>query len=197
MIKLGEFRKDLFYRLNVFSIELPPLRERIKDVIILLNHFTNFNYNCSSTCEDFLTSYEWPGNIRELDNVGNYINTLEENDDITIKSLPSYLINQHNKTGENINYKPDYDESRIIREKTDFSMFISILKVINFLNSIEKTAGRKHIQETLKSKTIEIQIHHLRKNLILMSNLDFIIRKKGRNGSYLTKKGKVFLREND
>jgi len=196
MIKLGEFRKDLFYRLNVFSIELPPLRERIEDVTILLNHFTNFNYTCNTTCKNFLTSYEWPGNIRELDNVGNYINTLEENDEITIKSLPSYLINQHNKTTQTItNQEEYYDERSIIEEKTDFSIFVSILRTISFLNSIDKTAGRKHIQETLMNKSIELKTHLLRKNLSLMDDLGFIIRKKGRNGSYLTKKGEVFLKE--
>jgi transcriptional regulator with PAS, ATPase and Fis domain len=196
MIKLGKFRKDLFYRLNVFSIELPPLRERIEDVTILLNHFTHFKYTCSTTCKKFLTSYEWPGNVRELDNVGNYINTLEEEDVITIKSLPSYLINQHNKTTQTIKHEEKYyDERSIIQEKSDFSTFTSILRAIGFLNSIDKTAGRKHIQETLMSKSIELKIHLLRKNLSLMADLGFIIRKKGRAGSYLTKKGEIFLRE--
>lgn len=195
MIKLGEFRKDLFYRLNVFSIELPPLRERIEDVTVLLNHFTHSNYTCSTTCKKFLTSYEWPGNIRELDNVGNYINTLEEEDKITIKSLPSYLINQHNKTTQTIKPEEYYDERSIIQEKVDFPTFVLILRAIGFLNSIDKTAGRKHIQETLMSKSIELKIHLLKKNLSLMDDLGFIIRKKGRAGSYLTKKGEIFLRE--
>lgn len=196
MIKLGEFRKDLFYRLNVFSLELPPLRERIEDVPILLNYFTNNNYTCSSTCKDFLLSYEWPGNIRELDNIGKYINTLEESSQITLNSLPSYLINHHNKSQKTISYNNYFNEENIIHEKTNYKNFLSILKAIHFLNSIKKTAGRKHITETLLNKNIKIKIHYLKKNLSLMDDLEFIIRKKGRSGSYLTEKGRSFLNEN-
>jgi len=196
MIKHGKFRKDLFYRLNVFSIELPPLRERIEDVPILLNYFTNNNYTCSSTCEEFLLSYEWPGNIRELDNIGKYINTLEENPEISIKSLPSYLIKQQSKSQQSLPNHHSFSEENIIHEKTDFGLFISILKVIYFLNSIEKTAGRKHIIDTLLNKNTKIKVHSLKKNLSIMSDLNFIIRKKGRRGSYLTEKGKDFLKKN-
>ncbi len=76
-IKVGHFREDLYYRLNVFPVHLPPLRERPKDIPPLINHFIN-KYNArtgrkvetvSKKCLDKLYKYQWPGNIRELENI--------------------------------------------------------------------------------------------------------------------------------
>jgi len=76
-IAAGTFRSDLFYRLNVFPIEMPPLRERREDIPALVEHFigrcaTNTGQNISGINQkslDLLQSYPWPGNIRELQNV--------------------------------------------------------------------------------------------------------------------------------
>ncbi len=72
----GRFREDLFYRLNIIPIELPPLRERRKDILVLARHFLlyfNQRYSCqyvlSTENEAALQEYTWPGNIRELANV--------------------------------------------------------------------------------------------------------------------------------
>jgi transcriptional regulator with GAF, ATPase, and Fis domain len=76
-IKKGEFREDLYYRLNVFPIYLPPLRERKEDIPLLVEHFIK-KYNprlgrevvdVSQEAMDILMEYEWPGNIRELENI--------------------------------------------------------------------------------------------------------------------------------
>jgi formate hydrogenlyase transcriptional activator len=76
MVKRNEFRSDLYYRLNVFPIPLPPLRERREDIPALVQHFVNIYArrmgkqieNIPSETMSALTSYEWPGNIRELQN---------------------------------------------------------------------------------------------------------------------------------
>jgi PAS domain S-box-containing protein len=76
-VKSGKFREDLFYRLNVFPVRLPPLRERADDVALLVRFFvTKFAARMGKRIEtvgtdtlDLLTSYQWPGNIRELENV--------------------------------------------------------------------------------------------------------------------------------
>ena len=75
-VAVGEFREDLFFRLSVFPIQIPPLRERSADVPLLARFFidrfcTNFKMptlTLSPTAEDRLTSYSWPGNVRELQN---------------------------------------------------------------------------------------------------------------------------------
>ncbi len=75
-VNQGRFRLDLFYRLNVFPIELPALREREGDIRLLARHFlnqANQEYHTSAIYDQgamaFLEGYEWPGNIRQLENV--------------------------------------------------------------------------------------------------------------------------------
>jgi transcriptional regulator with GAF, ATPase, and Fis domain len=76
-VSKGKFREDLFYRLNVFPIEVPPLRERRDDILMLVEYFVQRYANragkniqsIDKTTLDLLQSYEWPGNIRELQNV--------------------------------------------------------------------------------------------------------------------------------
>jgi formate hydrogenlyase transcriptional activator len=76
MVKRNEFRSDLYYRLNVFPVSLPPLRERREDIPALVTHFVEILgrrmgkqiENIPPDTMSALTSYEWPGNIRELQN---------------------------------------------------------------------------------------------------------------------------------
>jgi DNA-binding NtrC family response regulator len=72
MIKTGAFREDLFYRLNVFSLHLPPLRERREDIPFLIEHFlekSGKDLTVSHRAMQLILGYGWPGNIRELQNV--------------------------------------------------------------------------------------------------------------------------------
>ena len=101
-ISNGEFREDLYYRLNVVRVESPPLRNRDKDILLLAGHFIdqfNLDFNKSVTkihpmAETILTSYHWPGNIRELKNVLERAILLESEDilmpeDLSIQSSAS------------------------------------------------------------------------------------------------------------
>lgn len=99
-MKVGEFRSDLFYRLNVISINLPPLRERRDDIPLLVKYFLKifnekFNRDIEGVEKDVLelfNSYPWPGNIRELENVVERAVALEKGKFITTKSLSSELV---------------------------------------------------------------------------------------------------------
>jgi DNA-binding NtrC family response regulator len=100
MIKTGAFREDLFYRLNVIPIFLPPLRERIEDVEYMVNFFVNkFNQEhgkkvigVAPEAMSCLKKYNWPGNIRELENVVEYAFVLEETNKVGITSLPEKIL---------------------------------------------------------------------------------------------------------
>ncbi|NPA39177.1 MAG: sigma-54-dependent Fis family transcriptional regulator [Thermodesulfobacteria bacterium] len=95
LIEQGVFRQDLYYRLNVFSIHLPPLRERKEDIPLLASHFVNlfskkFNKpikNISSKVMELFFKYPWPGNIRELRNVIERAVVLSKGQTITLESL--------------------------------------------------------------------------------------------------------------
>jgi transcriptional regulator with GAF, ATPase, and Fis domain len=97
-----QFRSDLFYRLNVFPLELPPLRERRDDIPILLGHFiTRFNQffgreieGASPEVEQALFSYDWPGNIRELENLLERAFILEKSEVLNPASFPPEIFSQ-------------------------------------------------------------------------------------------------------
>jgi len=98
----GEFREDLFYRLNVINIHIPPLRERPEDIAPLAAHFAD------ELCRDLglpqreiaadgmaaLERYAWPGNVRELRNVLERVLLLEDGDAITLSQLPAEIGGQ-------------------------------------------------------------------------------------------------------
>ena len=96
MAKVAEFRPDLFYRLNVVALFLPPLRERRDDIPILLDHFLKLKAQehsivaktLSPEVIDFFTSYNWPGNIRELENLIERVTILTPHEMITLRDLP-------------------------------------------------------------------------------------------------------------
>lgn len=98
MVKLGKFREDLFYRLHVVPIHIPPLRERKEDIELLIQRFL-YHYNkeyhldVSFTVSVFeaLTEYDWPGNVRELENLIEQLVVTSHNQVIYQEDLPDYL----------------------------------------------------------------------------------------------------------
>ncbi len=100
LVSEGKFREDLYYRLNVVTIEIPPLRERGNDIILISNHLIkklSLDLNkkvtgISREAEQYLKTYEWKGNVRELENIlERAINIMEDNEIIDIKDLPKEL----------------------------------------------------------------------------------------------------------
>ncbi|MGH8104844.1 MAG: sigma 54-interacting transcriptional regulator, partial [Arenimonas sp.] len=87
MIRNGQFREDLLYRLNLIELRLPPLSERIDDIIPLAQHFLNKTKRLSSSAELALSQYHWPGNVRELKNVMQRVQLLVNNDEISAADL--------------------------------------------------------------------------------------------------------------
>ena len=97
-IKEGSFREDLFYRLNIIPINLPPLRERKTDIPLLANHFlkqfdvTGAPKTISDEAMQFLVNYSWPGNIRELANFVERMVVLSIGSTITPRDLPEKVL---------------------------------------------------------------------------------------------------------
>lgn len=98
-IGTGEFREDLFYRLNVINIKLPPLRERKDDLPLLINHFIEkfnsvLNQSIKGVSQDalkILLQYEWPGNIRELENALERAMIMSHSEFIEVENLPEHI----------------------------------------------------------------------------------------------------------
>jgi len=102
MIRLGQFREDLFYRLNVLPIQLPPLRDRKNDIEALVRYFIDkFNQvhrkeitGLKPGVLSVLQNHKWPGNIRELENVIEHAFVIETENEISLESLPESLLRQ-------------------------------------------------------------------------------------------------------
>lgn len=197
LIEIGKFRKDLFYRLNVFPIELPPLRKRIDDIPLLLDAFTRNHFKMTDECRCRIMGYKWPGNIRELHNVANYVSTVETTEVMDTSSLPQYIVDQTGICMIESRTDIKFDDKAAIEAISDFDLTLQVLASISFLNEIKKTAGRKHILELLHKNDIEIQESYLRKILLALSDRQLIVIKKGRSGSHITPKGEKFLIENN
>lgn len=99
LVKTGEFREDLYYRLDTVTMKLPPLRDRQNDILLIFRRFVSDfakQYDSvfrgfSDEARELLTSYRWPGNIRELRNVAEQLVVLEKSQFITAEILQKYL----------------------------------------------------------------------------------------------------------
>lgn len=109
MIKTGEFREDLFYRLNVIPLTIPPLRERKEDIELLLNHFLKvytkmLGKNIKGFTQDakeILQNYRWKGNVRELQNIVEYAVNMATGEYITLYDVPIRINNENVEEKEN------------------------------------------------------------------------------------------------
>ncbi|MGO9016531.1 MAG: sigma-54 interaction domain-containing protein [Dissulfurispiraceae bacterium] len=132
-VKEGRFREDLFYRLNVIPIEIPPLRDRVDDIPLLCGFFIE-KYskkfgrnpiNVTSEAAKVLAGYSWPGNVRELENAIERLLVLKDNDIVTPSDLPERM------TGKRIPELPHIEDD-------DNNPFVSGLDLNAALEGYEK-----------------------------------------------------------
>ena len=90
----GNFREDLFYRINVMSLSLPPLRERGSDLSLLIDHFLEENWQIEENARAALLAYHWPGNIRQLINALERAMILADGHLVTLEDLPHEILDQ-------------------------------------------------------------------------------------------------------
>ncbi len=144
-MKNGEFRSDLFYRLNVIAIVVPPLRERKDDIPLLLNYFLRqYNKRFNRAIEgferdilDLFLEYSWPGNIRELENFVERAVALEKNKYIGLNSLPTeliYNISEKNAIQEDI-------DATMLEGNFDFSRYIDDISRNIIIKALELNHG--------------------------------------------------------
>lgn len=138
-VKNKRFRDDLFYRLNVVPIHLPPLRERRGDIELLINHFMNkynreFNKKIKGFSKEALNlfiDYDWPGNIRELENMVERLVVLNSNNVINAEQLPSEI-------------KKNLDPA-LISSELKFRSAVNKFEADFIKNALEKAGGKKGV----------------------------------------------------
>jgi two-component system response regulator PilR (NtrC family) len=147
MIAHKTFRKDLFYRLNVIKIELPPLRQRKDDIPLLVKHFIEI-YSRENSKEvegasedvyEILDSHDWPGNVRELENLIERAVVFSRSKIITRESLPPFLLPKE-ASPESSLVSPE--ESLDLRERTQSFQKKVILTALKKTKGVQKQAAK-------------------------------------------------------
>jgi len=156
----GEFREDLYHRLNEFKIHLPALRDRGKDLELFINHFISLAnselhrnvHRISQQTKDLLLQYDWPGNLRELKNVIKRMVLLSPGDTAEVDSLPDEMIIAINQSP-----KPSGSDLKAINELNEKSIIVETLVKVKYNKS--KAAKLLNIdRKTLYSKMERYQI---------------------------------------
>src|SRR5215467_12976770 len=123
MVREGRFREDLFYRLNVITVDLPPLRSRTEDIPLLVSHFLHkFSAENSKSVRQIspealrpIMDYGWPGNVRELENVIERAVVLSNNPVIGLDLLPDHIVGR-GSAGKIFEHRPDASLFEIIED---------------------------------------------------------------------------------
>ncbi|PGK35832.1 hypothetical protein CN908_24020 [Bacillus thuringiensis] len=151
MVHDREFREDLYYRLNVIPIHIPPLRERKADIQLLIEYFrghfnTALNKEIHSYTDDFLHAlmkYNWPGNIRELQNVIERAMNLSENDVLEIGDLPDN-INMNSQQNSIINNQIENTETVLTMSEYEKKILKHVIQFYPSFNAAGKALGLTH-----------------------------------------------------
>ena len=154
LIKEGKFREDLYYRINVIPIEIPPLRSRIEDIDLLINKFIEKNtIHFDESVISYLKAYHWPGNIRELINFTQRIKAIANTNKIKLEDIPDFVLPRIDANLKN-NAK-DNGMNNIKKESIDFN------DLLVDKNNDEKEENLNFIPETgvdLKKSVTDMEI---------------------------------------
>jgi transcriptional regulator with PAS, ATPase and Fis domain len=99
-VAAGRFREDLYYRINVLTILLPPLRDRKGDIPLLVEHFSGRDWRCNDDLLGVLENYSWPGNVRQLRNAIERAKILAEEDELLPENLPAEIFRASREAAE-------------------------------------------------------------------------------------------------
>jgi DNA-binding NtrC family response regulator len=148
LVRKGQFREDLYYRINVVPVAVPPLRERDGDLALLVDHFLR-NYCAASkkplkTVQpevlEILEEYPWPGNVRELENVIQRLVVMVSGPNITAEHLPQNLL-QHSASGQEAILIPE--------DGVDFDAEMERIEIAYLTAALRRTGGKKSAAATL------------------------------------------------
>lgn len=191
-VKRGDFRKDLYYRLNVFHIEVPPLRKRKEDIREIIFHImARRGYAYKQLSEEVLRVMEelpWEGNVRELENCVTYFCMMSE-DRIELQDLPKEYFYENSAVS-----KPSSEGTNIFdfNEKILFGEYASKLFVLSKIAA--HSIGRKKLVEVSKEYGLDLTENDVKNILHQLREEGYIVQSKGRKGATITKKGLQWLR---
>ncbi|MCQ8180392.1 nitrogen regulation protein NR(I) [Methylomonas sp. SURF-1] len=160
LVAQGRFREDLFHRLNVIRIHIPPLRERRQDIGLLMRHYLYQSAKELNTeikvlkpdTEAFLSTLRWPGNVRQLENICRWLTVMASGREIHIEDLPPELSHSHAETSGNETGSGDWEsqfktwvKQQLSAGKVDIAKHaIPSVETLLIEAALNHTHGRKH-----------------------------------------------------
>ena len=188
LVDTGEFRLDLFFRLNTLTLNIPPLRSRKSDITLLINEFLHRENKGKVKFDpevwNFLLNYKWDGNVRELKNCIEYAANISD-DYISAEHLPDYILQEYNNRAHTQSF---INKTAEIISKSDKESLISILSLLTY-----KSMGRRSMIQSLKEENLDITEYRLRNLLDYLSQNKYIIIGNGRSGCSISSSGKELL----
>ncbi len=184
----GKFREDLYYRLNVLPLVVPPLRERRDDILPLLDYFLD-NYGAkeikiSPEAKNVILRYRWAGNVRELQNVAAYLAFVIDGH-VSIDTLPQYVLE----------VTEDFQaELRALSKRATVEELKAVFEALSNMTSIGQRMGRKNLVKLVCSNDRHVSEGEVRGILSVMKDLNLIIQYTGRRGTEMTQLGLAFSR---
>ena len=158
LIKTSKFREDLFHRLNVFKLILPPLRDRNEDIPLLIKYFLRasskeLNVDEKSVDDatmEYLKNFGWPGNIRQLENICRYLTVMSTSIVINMDDLPDDMFDSNAADEKNINQKSGWEadlkshiRTQLVNDKSTLKNMNILLEKILINESLKATNGIK------------------------------------------------------
>jgi sigma-54 dependent transcriptional regulator, acetoin dehydrogenase operon transcriptional activator AcoR len=192
LVKSGKFREDLYYRLFILPLRIPPLRERKEDIPILINTFIK-NYSSSipkidDEVMERLFEYQWPGNIRELLSVIQYMTIVMEGNRITKNDLPEQFKQANDTRAEGTS-----EVISLLKQEGDLGEFASILNCLYEAKQQRVNYGRGKIVEYLQINNCSLSEQQVRRRMEVLRNLTLIYSGNKGQGSKITEAGMDIL----
>ncbi|GGE45053.1 Fis family transcriptional regulator [Pullulanibacillus camelliae] len=188
LVEEGRFREDLYYRLFVLPLRIPPLRERKMDIPELLYHFIKeFSLTQPKIADavmEKLLNYNWPGNVRELINVVQYISIVMEGNQIDVKDLPEQFKSRYDASVEK-EFITSLEEEGLL---VDVYMILSCLKE---LHMTRKGIGRGRVVDYLNEKDFYLTEQQVRHRMKILSDFGLIYSGLKGQGSRILEKGLI------
>ncbi|UOF92093.1 sigma 54-interacting transcriptional regulator [Fodinisporobacter ferrooxydans] len=204
MIQEGRFREDLYHRLKVLSLKLPPLRMRTSDIPILASHFLRQSSirNIAITPEVMgkLCECSWFGNVRELKNAIEYMLAVSEGDELRLEDLPDSLHDSNSlqdpfeiQQDDFASLDPVWQE---FAQLGDQEIYLALLTAIETLKKRGLSAGRRTLSVFLASRHLQLSEQQIRNKLDVLEKHGYILKTKGRSGASISAKGQRILWQN-
>ena len=160
-VEAGRFREDLYYRLNVIPLHLPPLRDRGQDVLLLCEHFLRRFcerrqrqvLTLSANARKVLSAYPWPGNVRELENFMERLSILCDNQVVLVEDLPDKILNAVGDL-ENLPEERSAAENESDREETPRAAQSGAFRLPDLEDMFDSKLGLKEFLDSMEDRLL-------------------------------------------